>query len=115
MEALRPIDICLGNFIESMGNIEIVTGILKTGDDSFQIAHLGWNKGICPVPEGILFDTFPIPLTEEWKVCFGIDKYELPVWVQYVHEVQNYFKWSLRINLLEVMNWDLLPKTCPTP
>jgi hypothetical protein len=110
MESLKPIEICLGNFIESMGNIEMVTGIINEGDDNFKIGHTGWNKGLSVIPDDVTYETYPIPLTDEWKVCFGIDKYKLPEWIQYVHQVQNYFKWALQINLLEIMNWDLLPK-----
>lgn len=107
---LKPIDICLGNFIESMGNIEMVTGVIKQEDGSFKIAHLGWCKGISVLPEDVTYDTYAIPLTDEWKECFGIDKYKLPDWIKYVHEVQNYFKWALQLNLHEIMDWEKLPK-----
>ena len=110
-EELKPIEICLGNFIESMGKIEIVTGIMKMEDETFKIAHLGWNKGTSVLPDDVTYATYPIPLTDEWKKCFGIDKYELPDWIKYVHQCQNYFKWALRVNLLEIMDWDLLPQT----
>ena len=108
---LKPIEISLGNFIDSMGKVEIVTGIVKLDDGSFQIAHNGWGAGTSFIPEGVLYETRPILLTEEWKVCLGIEKFDkLPKWVKYVHQAQNYFTWALEINLLEVMNWDLLPK-----
>lgn len=110
-EPLKPVEICLGNFIESMGNIEMVTGIVKQEGDTFKIAHCGWAKGLVPLPDDVLYDTYPIPLTDEWKVCFGIDKYTLPDWIKYVHEVQNYFMWALRVNLLEIMDWALLPQS----
>lgn len=109
-EPLHPIDICVGNFIESMGNVEMVTGILKQEDGSFKIAHCGWCKGLSVLPPDVVYNTFPIPLTNEWKVCFGIDKYELPERIMYVHQAQNYFLWALGINLHEIMDWELLPK-----
>lgn len=109
-EPLKPIEICLGNFIESMGNIEIVTGVMKMPDDSFKIAHLGWHKGTSVLPDDVTYESYPIILTDEWKLCFGIDKYKLPEWIKFVHQCQNYFTWALQINLLEIMNWDLLPK-----
>jgi len=111
LEPLHPIDICMGNFIESMGKVEMVTGIMTMQDGTYQIAHLGWHKGTSLLPDDVFVSTIPIPLTNEWKKCFGIDKYKLPDWIKYVHECQNYFTWSLRINLHEIMNWDLLPKT----
>lgn len=114
-EPLHPGDIQLGNFIESMGNIEIVTGIIKKDDGTFQIAHNGWHHGTSVIPDNVLMNTYPIPLTDEWKKCFGIDEFkELPEWIKYVHECQNYFLWALRINILEIMNWDLLPSSVPT-
>lgn len=103
-EPLRPCEICLGNFIESMGKIEIVTGILKQDGDIFKIAHGGWHKGESVIPDDVIYN-------DEWKKCFGIDKYELPDWIKFVHEVQNYFMYALRLNLLEIMDWDLLPQT----
>lgn len=110
-EPLKPIEIQLGNFIESMGKIEIVTGIVTNEDGTFQIAHHGWHKGTHMIPDDVLVSTFPIPLTDEWKICFGIEKFEaLPDWIKYVHECQNYFLWALRINIHEIMNWNLLPK-----
>lgn len=109
-EALKPYEINLGNFIESMGRVEIVTGIVKLEDGGFQIAHNGWGAGTSVVPEGVLYETYPIPLTEDWKVCFGIEKFDkMPEWIKYVHQAQNYFLWALRVNLLETMNWGLLP------
>lgn len=109
-EPLNPIDIQLGNFIDSMGNIEMVTGIMKT-EIGYQIAHHGWHKGESVIPDEVLLNTYPIFLTDEWKKCFGIEKFDkLPGWIKYVHECQNYFLWALRINIHEQMNWDLLPK-----
>lgn len=107
---LKPIEICLGNFIESMGSIEMVTGIIREEDDNFRIGHTGWANGKGFMPDDVLYNTYPIPLTDHWKVCFAIEKQELPSWVKYVHQTQNYFKWALNINLLEQMDWDLLPK-----
>lgn len=109
-EPLRPIDINLGNIIESMGKVEVVTGIMQEEKGQFKIGHTGWNAGLGFLPDGISYSTYPIPLTDEWKVCLGIDKYELPTWIKYVHEVQNYFLWALRVNLLEIMDWSLLPE-----
>lgn len=112
MDELKPKDLCLGNFVESMGNIEMVTGIIQTETGKFQIGHCGWNKGIGVVPDGVLYDTYPIPLTDEWKRCFNIEKFDkLPEWIKFVHEVQNYFTWALNINILEIMDWKLLPKS----
>jgi hypothetical protein len=108
-EPLHPIEICLGNFIESMGKVEMVTGIIKREDNSFKIAHLGWNKGTSFLPEDVEYNTYPIPLTDEWKTCFGIGKYDFPEWIKYVHQAQNYFTWALGVNLLEIMDWNKLP------
>lgn len=114
-EPLHPIDIQLGNFIESMGNIEIVTGIMKVGENTYQIAHKGWHEGESVIPDDVLMSTFPIPLTDEWRECFGIDQFKaLPEWIKYVHECQNYFMWALRINIHDIMNWDLLPQNIDT-
>jgi hypothetical protein len=110
-EPLKPFEICLGNFIESMGKVELVTGIMKTGDGIFQIAHLGWHKGTSVLPGDVLYSSYPIPLTDEWKKCFGIDQYKLPEWIEHVHQVQNYFLWALQVNLLDIMDWNLLPET----
>ena len=109
-EALKPIEICLGNFIESMGCVEMVTGIIHENEGGFKIGHTGWGAKYAFLPPDVTYETYPIPLTEDWKLCFGIDKYDgLPTWIKYVHQVQNYFKWALDINLLETLNWSLLP------
>jgi hypothetical protein len=107
---LKPVDICLGNFIESMGHVEMVTGIVQAKDNTFKIGHTGWGEGKSIVPDGVMYATYAIILDDKWKKCFGIDEYKLPDWIKYVHEVQNYFKWSLKMDLREIMNWDLLPK-----
>ena len=106
---LMPIETCLGNFIEVMGKIEMVTGIVKVEDNNWQIGHTGWNAGNGLMPDDVIHHTYPIPLTEEWKICFCIEKHQLPEWIKYVHQVQNYFMWALNINLQEIMDWDLLP------
>jgi hypothetical protein len=109
-EPLKPLEICLGNFIESMGNIEMVNGIVQINETTWQIGHTGWGKDRSPMPDGVLYDTYPIRLTEQWKVCFGIEKHSLPEWIEYVHQVQNYYMYALNINLTTVMDWDLLPQ-----
>jgi hypothetical protein len=109
-EPLRPIDIQLGNIIESMGKVELVTGIMEVGEGQFKIGHTGWHAKSSIFPDDVTYSTYPIPLIDEWKKCLGIDKYQLPEWIKYVHETQNYFMWALRVNLLDVMNWDILPK-----
>lgn len=107
----KPMKICLGNIIESMGNVELVTGIMQEEAGQFKVCHTGWNKGIGFIPDGIFYSTYAIPLTDEWKKCLSIEKYDkLPEWIQYVHEVQNYFRWALKIELLEIMDWKLLPQ-----
>jgi hypothetical protein len=99
-EPLKPHDICLGNIIESMGQVEVVTGIIQEEKASFKIGHTGWNAGLGVIPDGVCYSTYPIPLTKEWKECFGIEKFDkLPEWIKYVHQVQNYFKWALQVNL----------------
>lgn len=108
---LKPNEICLGNIIECMGKAEVVTGIIQDGKNLFQIGHTGWNAGINVIPHYINFSSLAIPLTEEWKKCLGIEKFEgLPKWIEYVHQAQNYFKWALDVDLLQTMNWDLLPE-----
>lgn len=109
-EPLHPIDIQLGNFIESIGNVEMVTGIMLV-EGKYEVAHTGWHKGESVLPPDVMMETYPCLLTEEWKICLGIEKFDkLPDWIKYVHECQNYFLWALRINLHEQMNWDLKPK-----
>jgi hypothetical protein len=110
-EPIKPIEISLGNIIEVMGKVELVTGVVQESKGEFRMGHTGWNAGNGFMPDGITFSTFPIPLTMAWKVCLGIEKYDLPEWIEYVHQAQNYFLWALRVNLLEIMDWDLLPKT----
>lgn len=111
-EPLKPIDIQLGNFIDSMGNTEMVTGIIQLENNTFKIGHTGWgHKEAIFNDDGIMYNAYPIPLTDEWKECFGIDQFKmLPEWIKYVHECQNYFMWSLRINIHDIMNWDILPQ-----
>jgi hypothetical protein len=108
---LKPNEICLGNIIESMGNVEVVTGIMQEEKGQFKIGHTGWNAGVGFIPDGISYSTYAIPLTDEWKKCLNINKYDkLPEWIEYVHEAQNYFRWALKIELLEIMDWKLLPQ-----
>lgn len=108
---LRPIDLQLGNFIENMGTVEMVTGLVPQERGSWFICHKAWNVDGNPIPDGIQYDAYPILLTDEWKECLGIDKYEnIPKWIQYVHEAQNWFMWHLRVNLLETINWGKLPE-----
>lgn len=108
---LKPIDIVLGDFIDCMGNVEMVTGIIQNDDKTFQIGHTGWNAGKGVIPDGILFSSLPIPLTEEWKVCLGIERFDkFPAWIEYVHQAQNYLLWALQVDWRDTINWDLLPK-----
>ncbi len=108
-EPLKPYEISLGNFIESMGKIEMVAEIVRREDNTFIIGHTGWNAND-GLPDGVLYSTYPIPLTDHWKVCFAIEKYELPEYIQYVHQVQQYFLLAFKRNLTETMDWDLLPR-----
>lgn len=108
-EPLKPNEIALGNFIESFGKTECITGITQEQNGVYRVGHTGWNKGLGFIPEDVTYSTYPIVLTDDWKICLGIEKYKLPEWVKYVHEAQNYFFWALRINLHEIIDWDLLP------
>ena len=51
----------------------------------------------------------PIPLTEEWEKKFGVeiwtvqgeswrfvDAIEIPDWIEYVHELQNWYYWTFK-------------------
>lgn len=109
-EPLKPYEICLGNFIESMGKVELVTGIVREEGNNFRIGHTGWNAGDSLMPEDVTYSTYPIPLTEHWKVCFCIEKENLPEWIKYVHQVQQYFVLAFNKNLCENLDWDLLPR-----
>jgi hypothetical protein len=110
LQEIRPVDICLGNFFDSMGKVEMVTEIVLQGDGSWFIGHRAWNQKNNPIPESIQYSPFPLVLTEQWKKCLGIDKYEgLPERIIYVHEAQNYMRFCLGIDLLESINWDMLP------
>lgn len=62
------------------------------------------------MPSDMHMNAYPIPLTTEWRECLQINKYEFPKWVEYVHQAQNYMKWFANVNLLEKMNWDMMPK-----
>ena len=110
MEGLHPNELCLGNFFESMGKVEMVTGIMINENGQYQIAHHGWHEGASLLPPDVLISSLPIPLTDEWKKCFNIETYnKLPKWIKYVHQVQNYFFWNLQINIHDIMDWDKLP------
>src|ERR1700735_215462 len=107
---LRPNEICLGNFIDCMGKIECITGVMQEEKGKFAIGHTGWNHGNGFIPDGINFHAYPVTINQHWKVCLGIEKDTVPEWIKYVHQVQNYYLWALQINLHEQMDWDLLPK-----
>ena len=109
-EELKPIELQLGNFIDNFGNIEMVTGLIPQGDKSWFICHKSWHQENNPLGDGIQYPSYGVPLTEEWKLCLGIDKYKFPEWVQYVHQAQNYMKWYANVNLLETMDWDMFKK-----
>lgn len=109
-EPIKPADVCLGNFISCFGKTEMVCSIIQIGKDSWYIEHRKWHQGNNPMPGDMLMNAYPIPLTDQWKKCLRIDKYVFPEWVEYVHQAQNYMRFYADVNLLEIMDWDKLPK-----
>lgn len=110
IEPIKPADVCLGNFISCFGKTEMVCAIIETAEGQWQIEHRRWNQRDNPLPGDMLMNAYPIPLTDKWKECLCVDKHVFPEWVEYVHQAQNYMKWYANVNLLEIMNWDKLPK-----
>ncbi len=109
METLKPKDVALGNFISCFGKTEMVAGLVPQENNTWIILHKAWNQKNNPIPEGVQFDPLPILLNQDWKICLKIDKVEFPERIKYVHQAQNYMKWHFDIDLLEILDWDLLP------
>lgn len=107
LEELKPKDLQLGNFINAFGFIEMVMGLIPREDKTWYVNHTGWNSDKNKFIDGIEFSAYPISLTDNWKKCLKIDKYEFPKWIEYVHQAQNYMKWYANVDLLEIMDWDL--------
>lgn len=105
-EELKPKDLCLGNYIDCFGCIEIVTGIVPREQGDWFITHSGNHKLNNPLPENIEFSGYGITLTYDWKKFLNVDKHEFPSWVRYVHEVQNYMRWYCGVDLTDNFNWD---------
>lgn len=110
MEPLKPAEIQLGNLINCFGGVEMVTGITPRPDGSFYIHHSGDNQTNNPLGDGVLFDAYPIELTPEWLRVLRVEKYELPKWIRYVHEVQNYIRWYVGIELLPEIDFNNIPE-----
>lgn len=110
MEPLKPLDLRLGNFVECLGAVEMVTGLIQTGENTWYVCHKAWNQQTNPIPEGVLYSAYGIILSDDWKVCLKIDKVQLPDWIMYVHEAQNYMRWHSRVELIDHMDWDLFGK-----
>jgi len=108
-EALKPIDLQLGNFIENFGKVEMVTGLVPQEGGWF-ICHKCWHQDENPIGDGIQYPSYGIPLTEQWKKCLRVDKYNFPEWVIYVHQAQNYMRWYANVGLNETMDWDMFKK-----
>lgn len=110
-EPLKPADVMLGNFIDCFGKTEIVQSITRVSETQWYIEHRRWHQEDNPMPPDMKINAYPIPLTQEWKECLKIEKYSFPEWVEYVHQAQNYMKWFANVNLLEIMDWNKLPKS----
>lgn len=111
MTELKPMDLQLGNFINCFGGVVLVTGITPRPDGTFFIHHSGENQTGNPFGDGILFDAYPIKVTDQWLKALNVDKYKFPSWIKYVHEVQNYVRWYCGVDLLPNVNWDAIPTT----
>lgn len=105
-EELRPKDLCLGNYIDCFGNIEVVTGIVPRESGDWYVCHSGNHKLNTPFSPGIEFSCQPIWLTQDWKKFLRVEKYRFPVWVIYVHQAQNYMKWYANIDLSTNFRWE---------
>ena len=106
---ILPSELMLGNLFDNMGNVEMVMGMTYVGPEGWYISHTKRNSIL--IPEGITYKIRGIRLTQEWKECLGIDKYEgMPDHIEYVHEAQNWFMVHCRWNLRDVINWDKMPK-----
>ena len=64
MENLRVTELRIGNLIFQSGQITTIENISRSIND--------WER----VNNKRLFDCTPIPLTEEWLLDFGLEKYE---------------------------------------
>lgn len=104
---LKPKDLCLGNFVECFGKVEMVMGLTPRDNGDWFIHHKAWNQQGNPIPDGVEFSSYAIPLTDDWKRCLRVDQHKFPDWIKYVHEAQNYMKWCFDVYLLENFDWDL--------
>jgi hypothetical protein len=105
-EELKPKDLCLGNYIECFGKIEMVTGIVPREQGDWFITHSGNHALKSPLPEGVEFSGYGITLTEDWKKFLAIDKFDnLPSWIIYVHEAQNFLRWYAGVDTTENYQW----------
>ena len=109
MKALMPKDLQLGNFISCFGHTELVNGIVPKDPGYWFVCHTAMNQEDA-IPEDIVAKPYPIQLTEEWKRALRVEKHSFPSWIKYVHEVQNYMKWYVGIDLLDNVIWDLVPR-----
>lgn len=109
LKPLTQTDVMVGNIISVFGKTEIVTGITPRPDGTFFMHHSSSNQENNPLGEGILFDGYPIVLTDEWKVSLNIDKYDFPEWLKFVHEAQNYLKWYANVDIFPQIDWTKIP------
>lgn len=110
-EEIKPANLAIGNFVDNMGTPVIVFGITHMGNSRWYVETHSYGEDQTErMPNGIVYRLYPIRLTKEWKECLGIDKFELPPWIKYVHQVQNYFNFSLRVEIHELIDYNKIPK-----
>lgn len=111
MREVKPNEVMLGNFISCFGKTEMITAIPMISEGQWHLDHRAWHQKDNPVPEGILLSPMAIPLDEAWKKCLHVDQYKFPPFIEYVHQAQNYMMWYAGVNLLDTLDWNLLPKS----
>jgi len=93
---MKPEELRIGNWYQSLTDeAEIryskVTPFIIAG-----VVDKGWNIG-------------GVPLTEEWVERIGklppicLNNLEIPEWIEYVHQLQNWFYWNFKCTELEFL------------
>lgn len=91
-ESILAWDIAVGNFIDILGHLEVVQGVVPDPEHPGKFLILHSEKCLVGMPENVNFGCYGIELTEDWIACLGLSDEELPGCIRYVHQAQNYIR-----------------------
>ena len=96
---IKVYELMIGNYVSIFDHTEMVEGIIPDGGSQWiiQATSIGERPDF-----GVSFKIYGIPLDDAWKRVLGVYGFNYPHWIQFVHQLQNWYYFKFGKSLIEL-------------